>query len=239
MVHRQLFPAQCACSCPPASLLPLSSLSHIYAAIIIRHSSHHITYILLYLLSHLSATSILLMSQSPRVSAAVNSIHPYPPPLSSSVSDSVVIINLCLPSRSYMVPSTLYRISASVILIVLHLCRISAVAVSVIMCLCRCRSPFLRPRYVPLYCSSCAPQLMISGAAFCSFRRLCSNRGGGRRRRSSRATARHCLGPPMFRFGGLRQLQPYAFRLRDAIFFSQGNRICSYPGISLTLPPLS
>ena len=145
VVHRQLFTAQCAQSCSPTSLLPPSSSSHIYVAIIICRLPHHITYFLLYLLSHLSATSLILMSQSPRVSSDVYAARPYPPSLSSSMSDSAVLVNLRLPFHYYLPSSTPSCISASNIRIVLYLFRVSAIIVSVIPRLCRCCSPFLPP----------------------------------------------------------------------------------------------
>ena len=98
--------------------------------------------------SHLSATFLMLVSQLPRVSAAVYAVHPYPSYFSSSVSNSAVIVNLSLPFHSYLTPSTPYRIYAFDILIILHLCRASAFAFSIILRLCRFCSPFLCPRYV-------------------------------------------------------------------------------------------
>ena len=113
--NHQLFTTQCDRSCPPASLMTLSSLSHLYTAIIIRRLPNHITSILLYLLSHLSATSLLLVSQSPRISAAVYTVHIYPPSLSASVSDSVVLNKLRSPFLYYLPRSKTSQISASYI----------------------------------------------------------------------------------------------------------------------------
>ena len=95
--NHQLFTTQCDRSCPASSLLLPSSSSHIYTAIIIHRLTHHVTSILLDPLSHLSTTSLLLVSQSPRISAAVYAVNPYPQLLSYSVSYSAVLVNLHLP----------------------------------------------------------------------------------------------------------------------------------------------
>ena len=99
--------------------------------------------------------------------------HPYLPPLSSSVSASAFLINLCLPCRSRPSPYPPSCISASAIIIVLLLCRVYSAAVSIIPSLFCCRSPFLHPRYVPNYRSSCTPQPLISGAPLWLVSLLC------------------------------------------------------------------
>ena len=71
--------------------------------------------------------------------------HPYPPSLSSRVSDSAVLFNLSLPCRPHTPLSLPSHISASAILIILHLFRISDVNVSIVPCLCRCCVSFLLP----------------------------------------------------------------------------------------------
>ena len=73
--------------------------------------------------------------------------HPYPPRLSSSAYNSAVLINLLLPCPSHAPPSPLSRISASAILIVLHIFRVYDVAVSIVPHLFHCRVPFLRCSY--------------------------------------------------------------------------------------------
>ena len=79
--HHQQFSTHCARSFPPTSLIPPSSMSHIYYSIIMRCLPHHLTSIFLPLASRLSGTSPLLISQSPRISAAVSAVvliyHPY------------------------------------------------------------------------------------------------------------------------------------------------------------------
>ena len=61
---------------------------------------------------------------------------PYPESLSSSVSDSAFIVNLVIPYHSHPPPSPLSRISASTILLVLHLYCVSDAAVSIVPRLC-------------------------------------------------------------------------------------------------------
>ena len=70
--HCWQFSSQCDLSCPPASLLPASLLSHTSPAFLILRQPHHPTHLLFSSASCLSATSLLLLSRSPHVSATVS-----------------------------------------------------------------------------------------------------------------------------------------------------------------------
>ena len=62
--------------------------------------------------------------------------HPCPPPLSYCVSGSTVIINMILLFVFHLTLSPPYRISASSILVILHLYRISAPVVAIVKHIC-------------------------------------------------------------------------------------------------------
>ena len=70
------------------------------------------------------------VSITPRLHLCIR-YHTYPMSLSYRVSDDTIMINLILPFVFYLLSSTSSCISASSILVILHLCRVSYNAVSI------------------------------------------------------------------------------------------------------------
>ena len=134
--HRQRFSAQYSRAYPPASLLPPSSSSRISASVLILRLPRHPSYMLLSPLSRLSATSLLLLSRPPHVSAAVSTAILVHRPchlaclimLSSStcVFPSVLIRRRLHHPVSLTPPSLLFYVSAASLLSLFPPSRVSA-----------------------------------------------------------------------------------------------------------------
>ena len=169
MIYRPIFPILYSCVSTAAVLIvphiffrphpPLNPSYHIY-----------FVFSILLPLCHISVDAV---SIAPHLRRYLY-FHTYTPPLSYSMSNFAVLLNLRLSWCSHPPRSSSSRISASAILIVLHICRVFAVAVSILPRLCHCHDPFLIPRSVPTSSSSCVKQQRLLGAAFHSVGIFCS-----------------------------------------------------------------
>ena len=167
--------------------------------------------------------------------------YPLPYPL-TSLSSIPGILHFWFPCNYQ--PDSPLHFSSSVFSIILHLClRRPCYPTSLYsFCFWYLRRPASLPLPLSLPDTLLRPALLLLlRAATNDLRRrvpvgqIFLFKSGGLCCPSSRVTARHRLGLPIFRFGRPRHPQPCDFRLWDATFFSLGQHICSAWGHRISL----